>query len=203
MKLVEKEIVEDYEKSLGSLYIDNLLLKSKKKRSLPLVWPIFVIRAPVPWHQSKVTATHFMEHDLFVTNPIACSIRSIWHDKYRFTRIVKVSEIAGELPIPALEIADRIRRACYTAKKQLIEEWLADVAELFLQKKEAWSGYFDKTPNASTMLVRRYFRSVNNLLSRQLRYIVLQTLMEFRDFLVLYASGNTFEGEYQDLTFTR
>ncbi|XP_008202999.3 dynein heavy chain 3, axonemal [Nasonia vitripennis] len=200
LKLVKREIVEDYEKSLRSFYIDNLL--KSKKRSLPLEWPIFVVRAPVPWHQSKVTAMHFMEHDLFVTNSIACSIRSIWHVKYQYTRIVNVSEL-GELPIPALEIADRIRLMCHTAKKNLIEVWLAEVAELFLQKKEAWSGYFDKTPNASTLLIRKYFRSINSLLSRQLRYIVLQTLLAFRDFLVLYADGNSFEGEYQDLTFTR
>lgn len=109
----------------------------------------------------------------------------------------------GEFPVPGLEIAGRVEQLCAASRRSLIENWLAEVAELFLEKKAAWSGYFNKTPTASTAMVERYFRSVNALLSRQLRFIVLRTMEYLRDFLVQFAEGNAFEGDYQDLTFTR
>lgn len=109
----------------------------------------------------------------------------------------------GDLPIPALELGAKVERMCESSKRRLVEEWLAEVAELFLERKSAWSGLFDKTPGASTALVEKYFASVNSLLSRQLRQIVLQTLDHMRNFLVRYADGNSFEGEYDDSGFTR
>lgn len=86
LKIVEKEIIQVYEKSLRSFLVDYMLTNPLQKHFfninvLPLEWPIFVIRPPVPWHQSKVTATHFMEHNLFITNEIARCIRSIWHER--------------------------------------------------------------------------------------------------------------------------
>ena len=48
-----------------------------------------------------------------------------------------------------------------------------------------------------------YFKSVNSLLSKQLREVIVRTVEEFRDFLVGYAEGNAFEGEYRDLMFIR
>lgn len=85
----------------------------------------------------------------------------------------------------------------------MIDEWLADVAELFLEKKHAWSNYFEKKFDSSTQQIEKYFQAVNSLLSKQLRIIVMQSLEHFRDFLVTFRDGNSFDGEYQDFMFIK
>ncbi|XP_014215495.1 dynein heavy chain 3, axonemal [Copidosoma floridanum] len=198
-RLLEGEVIKEY--VLVSL-IDRLLSDPPRRRQLPIPRPIFVIRAPVPWHQAKITASHFMEHNLFIDNAIHRCIRQIWDDRYCALKIIDEGEI-GNLPVPALEIADRVQRLCAAARERLIGEWLAEVAELFLERKDAWSGLFEKSSDASTLLVEKYFASVNSLLSRHLRLIVVRTVEHLRDFFALYADGNFFTGDYQDLTFLR
>lgn len=117
-------------------------------------------------------------------------------------KIIEVADI-GELPVPALDFEARVNDLCSLASKKLLKEWLADVAELFLEKKHAWSNYFENKPKASTSLVEKYFRCVNSLLSRQLRIVLMDTLIDVKDFFLRYKDGNFFEPEYEDLTFTR
>lgn len=117
-------------------------------------------------------------------------------------KVVNAEDI-GEFPVSAQEIKKKFGRVCESSRKRLIEEWLAEVAELFLDKKSAWSCYFEKKPGASTMMIEKYFTSINSLLSRQLRFIVLETLDHLRNVLVQYAGGNYFLGEYSDSNFSR
>jgi dynein heavy chain len=76
----------EYEKS-SRLFLINYMLTDPRQRkflninAVPMEWPTFVIRAPVPWHQMKIIATHFMEHNLFITNDIARAIRLIWNER--------------------------------------------------------------------------------------------------------------------------
>lgn len=107
----------------------------------------------------------------------------------------------GTFPVPATEIEPRLNSLCVAASDFLIKEWLADVAEIFLEKKYAWSQYFDMHPSASTAWIEKYFRSVNSLLSRQLRVMIMETLEDVRSFFIRYRAGNAFEGDYEDLMF--
>lgn len=107
----------------------------------------------------------------------------------------------GTFPIPATEIEPRLTALCAATTDILVKEWLADVAEIFLEKKDIWSQYFETQPNASTALIEKYFRSVNSLLSKQLRIMIMKTLEDVRDFFMRYRAGNVFEGDYEDLMF--
>lgn len=107
----------------------------------------------------------------------------------------------GTLPVPAAEIEPRLDALCVTATDILVKEWLADVAEIFLEKKHDWSQYFETQPDASTAMIEKYFRSVNSLLSKQLRIMIMKTLEDVKDFFMQYETGNVFEGDYKDLIF--
>jgi len=107
----------------------------------------------------------------------------------------------GTFPILATEIEPRLNALCAIATDVLVKEWLADVAEIFLEKKDIWSQYFETQSNASTVLIEKYFRSVNSLLSKQLRIMIMKTLEDVRDFFMRYRAGNAFEGDYEDLMF--
>jgi len=107
----------------------------------------------------------------------------------------------GTFPVPAAEIEPKLNALCMATTERLIKEWLADIAEIFLEKKCVWSQYFEMQPDTSTAMIEKYFRSVNSLLSKQLRIIVMNTLEDMRIFFKRYQAGNAFEGEYKDLTF--
>lgn len=121
---------------------------------------------------------------------------------YNTMMIIKIDDF-GTLPIPALEIQSQVNCICRATSRKLINEWLADVAEIFLENKNAWSNYFEKSSSASLKIIEKYFRTINALLSKQLRSMVIKTLRHLRDFFVKYNNGNTFNGDYQDLMFTR
>ena len=84
---MEQEIAKDYEQCIRNFLIERMVRDPLMRKimeidfDIPLELPICLIRAPVPWHQSKVIATHFMEHDLFIGNDVARAIRSIWNDR--------------------------------------------------------------------------------------------------------------------------
>ncbi|KAF3429654.1 hypothetical protein E2986_08409 [Frieseomelitta varia] len=159
-----------------------------------------IIRAPVPWHQYKLTATHFMHYNLFIGNEILRNIQSLYFNKYHDVMIIKLQDL-GTIPISANEIEPKMNLLSNKAVDRLIKHWLAEVAEFFLEKKYAWSCFIEKHYNASTALIEKYFRSVNTLLSRQLRMMIMKTLNNFRDFFMEYSKGNYFKGDYKDLMF--
>ncbi|XP_020300595.1 dynein heavy chain 3, axonemal isoform X2 [Pseudomyrmex gracilis] len=204
-KALESEIIDDYKQSLRSAIMNYVLTDSNKRKrlsieTLPIEFPVLCVRAPVPWHQSKVTANHMLEHSLFIGNEIFRDIRDLWFSKYRQMRIICMKDF-GTLPIPATEVELRWNGLCAAATDVLIKEWLVDVAEIFLEKKHVWSQYFEMRPDASTALIKKYFRGINSLLSRQLRIMIMETLRDVRDFFMRYKAGNVFEGYYKDLMF--
>ncbi|XP_063993893.1 dynein axonemal heavy chain 3 [Diachasmimorpha longicaudata] len=207
LKELDQEIIEDYKRSVRIAIVHYIVLDEDERerlgvKEIPVEYPVLHIRAPVPWHQSIITATHSNEHNLFITNEILRDIRDLWFSRYSSMRIIDVQDL-GILPIPALALEPAVESLCALAIDKLEHQWLADVAELFLEKKHAWCSLFEKSPTTPTFHIEKYFRAVNSLLSRQLRIIMLETLKEFKDFLIQYKDGNSFEGNYQDLTFIR
>ncbi|CAD6235446.1 GSCOCG00007903001-RA-CDS, partial [Cotesia congregata] len=207
-KSLESEIIEDYKQSIRFAIVDYILLDPSERQrllfidKLPVQYPIMHIRAPVPWHHFFVSATHYNEHNLFIGNEILRDIRDLWFLKYYKMRIIKLNDF-GKFPVPALELESLVDSVCNQASQVLLKEWLADVAELFLEKKYAWSYLLEKKLNTPTALIEKYFRSTNILLSRQLRIIVIETLREIKNFLIQYKDGNKFDSEYYDLLFIR
>ncbi|CAL7933869.1 unnamed protein product [Xylocopa violacea] len=195
--------LEDFDERLTELEIEIVdTYKQLLVRQLRWEHPALSIQAPVPWHQAKVTAEHFMQHNLFIGSEILRDIQNIYSAKYQDVMIVKLEDI-GTLPILACEVESKINLLCDKSMQLLINHWLADVAEFFLEKKYAWSYFVQKHCNASTALIEKYFRSINTLLSKQLRLIVMNTLNNIRDFFMTYNDGNYFVDDYRDLMFLK
>lgn len=127
-------------------------------------------------------------------------MKMIYFFRYYDVTIVKLEDL-GTIPISANEIQPKMNLLCNKAVDQLVKYWLADVAEFFLEKKHAWSRFIEKHYDASISLIEKYFRSVNTLLSLQLRMMVMKTLNNIRDFFMEYSKGNYFKGNFEDLMF--
>lgn len=83
---LESEIIDDYKRSLRSAIVDYILMDSDERKRLsietvPVEFPVLCVRAPVPWHQSKVAASQSVRHNLFVGNEIVRDIRDLWFTK--------------------------------------------------------------------------------------------------------------------------
>lgn len=92
---------------------------------------------------------------------------------------------------------------CDAANEKVMNGWMSEVAEMFLEKKNAWKIYLSMKPGASTTGIENYFRCVNTLLSKHLRDLIVKTLIHLKNFFIEYSGGNEFTGEYQDMTFIR
>lgn len=85
-KGLESEIIDDYKRSLRSTIVDYILMDSDERKRLSIErfsieFPVLCVRAPVFWHQSKVTSNHLIRHNLFIGNEILRDIRDLWFVK--------------------------------------------------------------------------------------------------------------------------
>lgn len=83
---VHVEIIKSYKESLRYAIVDYILLDPDERKrfsiaSMPVEFPILHIRAPIPWHQSKIMANNYIEHNLFIGNEILRDIRDLWFAK--------------------------------------------------------------------------------------------------------------------------
>lgn len=74
-------MIEIYKQSLQYIKYDCIILDVDKQKTLrigtsPVEYPVLIIQAPVPWHQSKLLAEHFMQHNLFIGNEILRDIQA-------------------------------------------------------------------------------------------------------------------------------
>nr|XP_031846529.1 dynein heavy chain 3, axonemal-like isoform X2 [Nomia melanderi] len=199
------EIIESYKQSLRYIILDCILLDDDKRKRLRIEtslvnYQLLTVRAPVPWHQSKLMAEHYVQYNLFIGNEILRDIQDLYFSKYQDTMILRIQDL-GELPISAFEIEFRVNSLCDEAINKLKKEWLANIADIFLEKKDTWSCLVEEHHNASTTLIKKYFSSVNTLMSKQLRTMVMKTLEHIKKFFIDYRNGNYFDGNYEDLMF--
>lgn len=86
LETLESEVIKDYMKSIKFAIVDNILLDPAERtrlriEQLPIHYPVLLIRAPVPWHQSVIRAKHYNDHNLFIGNEILRDIRDLWFSK--------------------------------------------------------------------------------------------------------------------------
>ncbi|XP_078041170.1 dynein heavy chain 3, axonemal [Augochlora pura] len=207
LEFLKSEIIEDYKQRLQYTIADCILLDTSERRRLrfdksPIEYPLITIRAPVPWHMSKLIAEHHMQYNLFIGNEILKDIQDLYFSKYQDMMILKLQDL-GDFPILAFELEGRVNSLCNETMNKLTKEWLANIAEIFLEKKHIWSCLVEEHHKTSTVMIQNYFLSVNTLLSNQLRMIVMKTLEHIKEFFIEYSNGNYFKGDYEDLMFCK
>lgn len=76
----------DYQKSMKDAFLDYILSDPKNKEKLGvreriLPFPVFVIRAPVSWHQNMLSGKNFMRHNLFPCHSVLWKLIDLWFEK--------------------------------------------------------------------------------------------------------------------------
>ena len=81
-----EEVQENYQLSLQKAIVDYVLrdsseLKRLRIASVPRVFPLKMIRAPGPWHDSMREAFDAQSQQLFITNRIMSELQLLWENR--------------------------------------------------------------------------------------------------------------------------
>lgn len=68
-------------KSMNSELIDVTSRKMENDQDFLENLPAREIRAPVFWHQQKITAQHFLQYNLFICSKLLMDVQNLWFRK--------------------------------------------------------------------------------------------------------------------------
>lgn len=202
----KKEILQLYDDFTRKNLLQYILKDPKERKRLRITrirrdYPILIVRAPVPWHNSFCVSQQLMEKHFYNGNMVVLEIRDLWEFHYSDMFILPTDQIEeiGKFPLELDVLENQIDNLCQASRDRLVHTWLPSCADIFLKYKSHWKKYIPLTPTDSPVLVERFFDCVNGLLSMQLRRLVMKSLRHLLSFLVIFKCGNDFGSEYQDL----
>lgn len=122
---------------------------------------------------------------------------------YRFKHmlILPIESLKKEsdLPLEPPHFEEIIGKICDESRRVLLKEWLPRCADILLKYKHTWRKFIPKKQGDALISMERFFGTINALLSKQLRMLVLHSINHFLQFLQNYKDGNDFGDEYTDL----
>ncbi|XP_012866608.1 PREDICTED: dynein heavy chain 3, axonemal [Dipodomys ordii] len=187
--------------------VDYILMDPVEKQrlfieSLPRVFPLRVIRAPVPWHTVYQNAKKWNEEHLHTVNPMMLQLKELWFSDFKDLRFVRTAEILeGKLPLQPKEYWDVIQKHCVEARQILLNSWIPTCAQLFISQKKNWVHFAPKNDYDSSRNIEEYFASVGSFMSLQLRELVIKSLEDLVSFFMIHKNGNDFKEPYEEMEF--
>jgi dynein heavy chain len=189
----EKEVLQFYEQFIRKNLLHYILKDPKERKRLNIVriprdYPVLVVRAPVPWHNSFCVSQQLLEKHFYISNIVVLEIRDLWESKYSDMLIIPTDRLeeVGQFPLEMDVLEEQIDHICTESRNILVREWLPSCADIFLKYKMQWRKYIPLKPTDSPVLVERFFDCVNGLLSMQLRRLVMRSLRHFLSLMVKF-----------------
>ncbi|KAM8960487.1 dynein axonemal heavy chain 3 [Pelodytes ibericus] len=204
---IREEIEYDYYMSLRKSIVDYILKDPEEKKRLsiastPPIYPLRVLRAPVPWHTSYRNAHHWNETHLFTVNPMMLALQELWFTQFADLRFVRTKDLlTGNLPLLPIEFEELVHKHCIEAHTTLRDKWVPACASLFVSQKEKWIHLVPQNDNDSTIQVEEFFACVASLMSLQLRGMVISSLQDMLSFFSIHKNGNDFGDVYDEMRF--
>ncbi|CAH8611141.1 unnamed protein product [Schistosoma intercalatum] len=204
---LQQEIHDDYVYAVKKSIVDYILLDPEERKrlfieSLPIPYPNFVIRAPVPWHTTRKKAYEFCKQYLFTIGPIPLALQKIWCTEFSHLRFVNYDELVNlPEPLEPIEFEKLIIQQCQRTREILRKNWIPTCAKTITELSNTWSHLMPVSSSDSMELVRLLFACISALMSRQLRDIVNISLQDLLKVLQIHENGNKFEEQYDELKY--
>ncbi|CAB4069328.1 DNAH [Lepeophtheirus salmonis] len=204
--LLFREVDLDYGFAERVSIVNYILLdpKERKRLKISMAPPSgvlsssckFIIRAPVPWHQSYIISKQYCRHNLFITNPIMQRIKVIWDLRYASLRFVQVHQLRNLKtmePLSPKDMEEKILNQCDSARNTLMKRWLPEIGMVFVTMRKEWRTLVPSKNNESLRQVQKFFNCVAALMSQQLRSMAIQSLMDFAQLMKKIYPTSTFD----------
>ncbi|XP_037391966.1 dynein heavy chain 3, axonemal [Pygocentrus nattereri] len=204
-----QEVRRDYSFSIRKSIVDYILLDPEERErlvisSVPRSFPWRVIRAPVPWSLRYQEAHGWNTEHLFTINPIMLQLQDLWVNNFSSLRFVRLSDLNSvDLPLLPAEFQELVQSRCQITRDQLINKWLPSCASLFVTYKDVWLPLVPQSDHVAPVKAQEFFSCVAVLMSLQLRSLVVASLQELLQFLMLHQSGNDFGESFEELQYTQ
>ncbi|XP_072535232.1 dynein axonemal heavy chain 3 [Salminus brasiliensis] len=204
-----EEVQRDYTFSICWSIVDYVLLDLEERErlhilSVPHPFPWRVIRAPVPWSLSYLEAHDWNTHHLFTVHPIMLHLQDLWINRFSSLRFVRWADLlAVGLPLLPGEFREVVERQCQITRDELLNKWLPHCASLFVTSKDTWLHLVPQSDHGAPVKVQELFSCAAALMSLQLRSLVVASLQDLLQFLMLYQDGNDFGEYFKELLFTQ
>ncbi|CAL8075896.1 unnamed protein product [Calicophoron daubneyi] len=203
------EIREGYDKALRKAIVDYILLDPEERkrlfiRWLPVAYPSYVVRAPVPWSAKRKAAFQFCQGNLFTPCALTLAIQRIWCTEFAQLRFVQVEALRNlDEPVEPATFESLITSQCNATRELLRTNWIPKCANAFVELRHAWAHLLPLNSTDSMEPVRSFFGCIAALMSKQLRSIVDKSLRDLLELLQEHQDGNTFDDPYDELSFLR
>ncbi|CAH8492971.1 unnamed protein product, partial [Dicrocoelium dendriticum] len=206
---LREEIRHDYDQALRKAVVDYILLDPAERKRLfvswiPVPYPSYVVRSPVPWHAVRQKAFQFCQKSLFTPCALTLAIQQIWQTEFAQLRFVQVDSIrALDEPLEPAKFESIITSQCTKTRELLRSTWIPKCANAFIELRNTWSHLLPLRKTDNMEPVRAFFACIAALMSKQLRSIVDQSLKDLLELLQEHQDGNAFEEPYDELKFLR
>eukprot|EP00102_Acyrthosiphon_pisum_P024335 XP_016661545.1 PREDICTED: dynein heavy chain 3, axonemal-like [Acyrthosiphon pisum] len=205
---MESEIRQNYDTACKTIILNYLLMDPDELNRIGITnyyrpdYSTMQIRGPIPWHQTAITQRDQLRHNLYIFNDTILMLNTIWK-KYSKGYIFSIENLKKEgLPITPSSLQDFLDKSCDKFRNKLVNEWIAECAELFLKTKESYRDLLlTHGINETKYKIKKFFDCVATIMSRQLRQIVFKSLKQFMKTILEYKNGNVIDSEYKDKMF--
>ncbi|XP_076842922.1 dynein axonemal heavy chain 3 [Brachyhypopomus gauderio] len=203
-----REVQEDYTFSICKSVVDYILADPDERVrlhifSVPRPFPCRVIRGPVPWSLSYREAHIWTTQHLFTINPMMLQLQNIWINHFSSLRFIDTSQFSGNLPLLPTEFHNLVQNQSQTTRDELINTWIPRCASLFITFKDLWLPLVPKSDHVAPVTAQEFFSCVAVLMSLQLRSLVIASLHDLLDLLMMYENGNDFGESVDELQCTQ
>ncbi|XP_053190892.1 dynein axonemal heavy chain 3 [Scomber japonicus] len=205
---MEEEVKRDYYFSLKKSIVDYILMdQSERQRlsisSIPMPFPMRVIRAPVPWAATYREAQTWQSQHLFTINHIMFLLQDVWLNSFSSLRFVRLEDLfSTNLPLLPSEFEEFVQRQCQTTRNELVQKWLPHCASLFDNFDNLWLPLLH-SEQGSPELVQEFFNCVAALMSLQLRSLVIDSLQDLLYFFTIHEEGNDFGEVFDEMKYVQ
>lgn len=102
-----------------------------------------------------------------------------------------VIDLGNVASLDPVKFETNVEQACEASKNVLVNQWLPECADIFLELKQHWRKLVPRKPEHSCDLVEKFFSCVNMLMSLQMRSLVMKSLEHFKQLVVAYKVSTT------------
>ncbi|KAI9189908.1 hypothetical protein H9P43_001341 [Blastocladiella emersonii ATCC 22665] len=193
-----KEVRTDYALYFKKSIVDYILLDPTERARLmiprvPNTYAPRIARAPFPWHDGVAATKRFIAENLFLTNPAMVKVLHIFQ-KYQDMTMFDLRVFSEDtLPITLDEFHNILRSQCHVFRARVINEWIPEIVDMFIETKEMWYSIATRAPDMDLGFRRldAFFKSVAVLVSNQLWHLTERSLATLEGFFMRFQDTAT------------
>ncbi|CAF0750041.1 unnamed protein product [Didymodactylos carnosus] len=204
------EVRRDYELAIRKAIVDYILLDERERsrvkiEHVPRPFRLFMIRAPIPWHDKMQETSKQLQFTLHINNPIMALLQTLWNENFSSQRLVSFADLnEARLPKYPSEFEKFIEDHASKMHQILINQWLQACKNVVVENRQYWENMVPMSDDGNTELVESFFNTVAAHMASHLRQLVNNSLEDFARFFEQYSNGNNYQDNvYNVMSFAR